>query len=114
MFLCPGECAIMSYFDINCYSNFFMQLQFIQRICYLQNELDLDPAKSIMIGDRMNTDILFGNRNNLKTLLVYTGVDGPLSIEKTSQNDNNELKLQLPDYCMDTIGLWSTMFDSVS
>ncbi|OMJ21022.1 4-nitrophenylphosphatase [Smittium culicis] len=34
----------------------------------------LDLKKTIMIGDRLDTDIDFGNRASVDTLLVYTGV----------------------------------------
>ncbi|RWS17355.1 phosphoglycolate phosphatase-like protein, partial [Dinothrombium tinctorium] len=37
---------------------------------------DVDPARSVMIGDRLNTDIAFGNNNGFRyTIHVQTGVD---------------------------------------
>ena len=37
-------------------------------------ELDATPAQSVMIGDRLDTDILAGNRANMLTAMVLTGV----------------------------------------
>lgn len=37
-------------------------------------KLSLDRSRTVMVGDRLDTDILFGNIGNLRTLLVFTGV----------------------------------------
>ncbi|KAA1109892.1 hypothetical protein PGT21_001879 [Puccinia graminis f. sp. tritici] len=34
----------------------------------------LEPSRSCMIGDRLDTDIAFGINGSLSTLLVLTGV----------------------------------------
>lgn len=53
---------------------------------YLQEKFLIDSSKSIMIGDRCDTDISFGNQNGIDTLLVLTGVHSLLTVEKYKKN----------------------------
>jgi len=50
-----------------------------------------------MVGDRLNTDIAFGQRGGLHTLLVYTGVTRPEDISDPSQK-------VVPEYTISSIG----------
>ncbi|QOU23021.1 hypothetical protein BRETT_003211 [Brettanomyces bruxellensis] len=42
---------------------------------------NIDKSRSIMIGDRFDTDILFGLNNGLSTLLVLSGIETPETLE---------------------------------
>lgn len=50
-----------------------MSLILIYLICLMLNRLKFDPKRTLMIGDRLETDILFGKRGGLDTMLVLTG-----------------------------------------
>ncbi|WP_024633304.1 MULTISPECIES: HAD-IIA family hydrolase [unclassified Paenibacillus] len=45
--------------------------------------LDVDSSRCLMIGDRLETDILFGQQNGMKTALVLTGISSREDIAKT-------------------------------
>jgi len=45
--------------------------------------LDVDRSSCLMIGDRLETDILFGKLNGMKTALVLTGISSREDIGKT-------------------------------
>lgn len=45
------------------------------------DQLGLTPQDALMVGDRLETDILGGQRAGLRTALVMTGVDGVEAIE---------------------------------
>ncbi|KAK6191961.1 hypothetical protein SNE40_003526 [Patella caerulea] len=68
---------------------------------------NLDPARSMMVGDRMNTDIYMAKRCNLKSLLVLTGVcteqDLPLNGVQPKSFEAGE---ELPDFYADKLGIF--------
>jgi len=66
-----------------------------------QNMLDaivsdkkLNRSRTIMVGDRLNTDIKFGNDGGLGTLLVLTGIE----------TEENVLKSGAPKYFANSLG----------
>jgi 4-nitrophenyl phosphatase/phosphoglycolate phosphatase len=65
-------------------------------IDYLAEKLQLDKSRMCMVGDRLDTDVLFGSDNGLKTVLVLSGVT---SEQKLLSQEN----IITPDYYTDTI-----------
>lgn len=57
----------------------------------------VDISRAIVVGDRLDTDIMWGNRSGASTLLVLTGI--------TSANDLNELndKELIPTYAAPSV-----------
>jgi 4-nitrophenyl phosphatase len=48
----------------------------------------LDRSRACMVGDRLDTDIVFGNAGGLSsTLLVYTGVTHPADVDALPPSD---------------------------
>lgn len=58
-------------------------------------EHHFDPKRTLMIGDNLETDILFGINSNIATLLVMTGVTD----EKTLSASETK-----PDYIVQSMG----------
>jgi len=70
---------------------------------YLVDEYQIDPKRTLMVGDTLYTDILFGNRCNMQTLLVLSGVSKLNDVEESlridPQNDD-----QIPNYILNSLG----------
>jgi len=64
--------------------------------CILEKH-KLDPSRSCMIGDRLDTDIAFGINGGLSTLLVLTGVVSRADLAQP------QAKI-LPEYVVDSLG----------
>lgn len=55
-----------------------------------------EPSKATFIGDRLETDVLFGRRNGTRTLLVLTGSSKVGDLARTVEGD-------LPDAVCDSL-----------
>ncbi|XP_074295146.1 phosphoglycolate phosphatase 2-like [Silene latifolia] len=63
---------------------------------FLLKKFNIDTSRMCMIGDRLDTDILFGQRAGCKTLLVLSGV----TTLGTLQDQTNTI---IPDYYTDKV-----------
>ncbi|KAK5976934.1 Haloacid dehalogenase hydrolase domain containing protein [Trichostrongylus colubriformis] len=52
---------------------------------YLKSKGHIDPAKTVMFGDRLETDIQFANENGFTSCLVLTGVHSLEDVKKAEQ-----------------------------
>uniref|UniRef100_A0A8C5UGF3 Phosphoglycolate phosphatase n=1 Tax=Malurus cyaneus samueli TaxID=2593467 RepID=A0A8C5UGF3_9PASS len=67
------------------------------------SEFDVDPARTIMVGDRLDTDILMGNNCGLTTLLTLTGVTALDEVRGHQDSDSPARHSLVPDYYVDSI-----------
>ena len=65
-------------------------------IDYMEKKFGFDRSRICMVGDRLDTDVLFGTDNGLKSLLVLSGVT---TEEKLLSAENTII----PDFYADTI-----------
>jgi ribonucleotide monophosphatase NagD (HAD superfamily) len=84
---------------------------------FFPDEMLKNQNRFLMIGDRLNTDILFGKNNNFQTLLVETGVHKMDKVneiiedlEKSGKVDKN-LENQIPDFYLNRLGDLFNNFD---
>lgn len=69
----------------------------------IASQFDLDPAQSLMVGDRLETDILFGANCGLSTVLTLTGVSTLEQAQEYKDSESPEKKDFVPDYVVDSI-----------
>mmetsp|Transcript_46680 Transcript_46680/g.111136 ORF Transcript_46680/g.111136 Transcript_46680/m.111136 type:complete len:377 (-) Transcript_46680:73-1203(-) len=65
-------------------------------IDYLADKFGVVPSKICMVGDRLDTDVVFGNSNGCKSVLVYSGV----TTEEKYFSPDNKIKA---NYYVDSI-----------
>jgi len=68
---------------------------------YICRRWEIDPERTIMIGDRTNTDVKFGRDHGLRTMLVLSGCH---QVEDIIENQLNERDDMVPDYYAECLG----------
>nr|UJH41143.1 farnesyl diphosphate pyrophosphatase [Pardosa pseudoannulata] len=72
--------------------------------CIKQVHPNIDFNRCIMIGDRLNTDIMLGTKHGIRTLLVLTGINSIEDVREFEKSANEDDQLQVPDYYLDSLG----------
>ncbi|RWS00047.1 Phosphoglycolate phosphatase-like protein, partial [Dinothrombium tinctorium] len=68
---------------------------------------DIDPKRTVMIGDRLTTDMVFGRNNGLKTLHVQSGLCTFEDMVNFVNSDKPEHHLCVPDYYATSLAQFS-------
>uniref|UniRef100_A0A914NU35 Uncharacterized protein n=1 Tax=Meloidogyne incognita TaxID=6306 RepID=A0A914NU35_MELIC len=70
-------------------------------ICRRWGVDSIDPQRTLMVGDRVNTDVKFGRDHGLRTLLVLSGCHGLDDIEDGILQSREDL---VPEFYADSLG----------
>ncbi|ALC43866.1 CG5567, partial [Drosophila busckii] len=75
----------------------------------------INPARTLMIGDRANTDILLGYNCGFQTLLVGSGIHQLSDVEEWKRSANPEDKKLIPDVYLPKLGdLLPSIIESIT
>lgn len=67
------------------------------------SQFGVDPGRCLMVGDRLDTDIMLGSNCGLKTLLTLTGVSTVADAEAHQKSGCAERQGMVPDYYVESI-----------
>ncbi len=66
-------------------------------VALVRSATGLDPARTCMVGDRLDTDIAFGVAGGFRTLLVLTGIASAESAAAAAEGET-------PEFVIDSLG----------
>ncbi|ELW67820.1 Phosphoglycolate phosphatase [Tupaia chinensis] len=69
----------------------------------VSQEYGIRPEHTVMVGDRLDTDILLGVTCGLKTILTLTGVSTLGDVKSNQESDCVSKKKMVPDFYVDSI-----------
>lgn len=72
--------------------------------CIKQHHPNIDFNRCIMIGDRLNTDILLGTQHGIRTVLVLTGISSLEHVREHQKSSDEKRHLLVPDYYLPCLG----------
>ena len=65
---------------------------------------EIQPERTLMIGDRADTDVVFGKNCGLATLMVGTGTNSIDDIRDWELSDTEAQKILIPNYFVTSLG----------
>ncbi|XP_074660436.1 glycerol-3-phosphate phosphatase-like [Tubulanus polymorphus] len=104
-FSLPGTGSIVSFVKTPCEREPIIVGKPSKHLFEVLEHLDhIDPKRTVMVGDRMSTDILFAHNINCTSLLVLTGVHQLDDVERCANSDDQNDRNMVPDFYMPCIG----------
>jgi len=95
--VCPGAGALVSYLaTASGRQPLVMGKPYPPMLQCVADKFKLNPSRSCMVGDRLNTDIVFGQNGGMKTLLVLTGITSLEDLDDPSNTTH-------PDFVADSV-----------
>lgn len=64
---------------------------------------DIDPKRTVMIGDRLTTDMVFGRNNGLKTLFVQSGIGTYKDMVNFANSSDPDDQMCVPDFYLKSL-----------
>ncbi|KAJ8005717.1 hypothetical protein DPEC_G00120810 [Dallia pectoralis] len=77
----------------------------------ISSQFSVDPAQCLMVGDRLETDMLFGSNCGLDTMLTLTGISHMKTAQEYKDCDHPANHSFVPDYVVDTIADFLPAFE---
>ncbi|CAB1322076.1 unnamed protein product [Coregonus sp. 'balchen'] len=77
----------------------------------ISSQFRVDPAQCLMVGDRLETDMLFGANCGLDTMLTLTGISQMKTAQEYRDSDHSTNHNFVPDYVVDTIADFLPAFE---
>lgn len=71
--------------------------------CIKRMHPDIDPKRTVMIGDRLTTDMVFGRNNGLATLFVQSGLGSLEEMNNYVNSKNPATERCVPDYYLGSL-----------
>ncbi|XP_045617524.2 glycerol-3-phosphate phosphatase [Procambarus clarkii] len=78
----------------------------------ISEKYKLDPSRTLMIGDRSNTDILFGKKCGLHTLVVLSGVTQMSDLQNWAASSDEEKHKLIAEYYLPQLGDLVTLLNN--
>ncbi|XP_059835857.1 glycerol-3-phosphate phosphatase [Hypanus sabinus] len=69
----------------------------------LVKENSIDPSRTLMVGDRLDTDILMGTNCGLRTILALTGVSTLEEVRAHQESNSPERHKLVPTYYVNSV-----------
>ncbi|KAL0979286.1 hypothetical protein UPYG_G00183210 [Umbra pygmaea] len=76
----------------------------------ISSQFRVDPAQCLMVGDRLETDMVFGANCGLDTMLTLTGISQMKTAQEYKDSDRSSNHRFVPDYVVDSIADFLSAF----